>query len=333
MAEQEQVSAGTQLKVLHGRAGWLFLDNDSNAVVRQHAGERLFAPGSLDLWRRTLDMRESYCRSRRIAYAKMVAPDTHAIYPEYLPESLVPAPVRPIHQLIEHLQARSGIPLVYPLAELQAAKSRGLVGHQTDSHWSSFGAFVAYRTLMQALGVVLPILVEDDVAFSERTGVGDLGTKLFEQAIGAYTHCSFKRPRARLVWSNGVSNRGNIALWESRDASLPVGLLCSDSYGYHLQPFLAESFSRMIAVHSPLMELELIERYRPDVVINVLAERFILVVPDDLRGEGALELGRRKRPDAATPWSAAVPGNLEWPFSEPGGLPASGSRPASARAP
>jgi hypothetical protein len=311
MAEQEQASAGTQLKVLRGRAGWLFLDNDSNAVVRQHSGERLFAPESLDLWRHTLDMRASYCRVRRIAYAKMIAPDTHAMYPEHLPESLVPARVRPIHQLLDHLQARSGTPLVYPLAELQAAKSRGLVGHQTDSHWSSFGAFVAYQALMQTLGVVLPILAEDDVEFSERTGAGDLGTKLREQAIGAYTHCSVKRPQARLIWSNGVSNRGNIALWESRDTSLPVGLLCSDSYGYHLQPFLAESFSRMMAVHSPLMELELIERYRPDVVINVLAVRFILVVPDDLRGEGALELARRKRPEAATPWCAAMPENPE----------------------
>ncbi|WP_048707656.1 alginate O-acetyltransferase AlgX-related protein [Microvirga massiliensis] len=314
MAEQEQVLAGGQLKVLHGKAGWLFLHNDSNAVVRQHAGERLFAPGSLDLWRRTLDMRAS-CRVRRIAYVKMIAPDTHAIYPEYLPESLVPARVRPIHQLIDHLQARSGIPLVYPLAELQAAKSRGLVGHQTDSHWSSFGAFVGYQALMQALGAVLPILAEDHVEFSNRTGVGDLGAKLFEQAMGAYSHCSVKRPRARLVWSNGVPNRGNIALWESRDASLPTGLLCSDSYGYHLQPFLAESFGRMMAVHSPLMELEFIERYRPAVVINLLAERFILVVPDDLRGEGALMLVRRKRPEAAAPWSAAIPGIPEGALS------------------
>jgi hypothetical protein len=308
MADEQQALTGTELQVLHGRSGWLFLDNDSNAVVRQHIGERLLAPEALDLWRRTLELRVSYCRSRDIDYVKIVAPDTHAIYAEYLPESIAPVKTRPIHQLMDHLHARSDIRLVYPLPALQAAKSRGLVGHSTDSHWSSFGAFVAYRTMMEALGVVLPILTGDDVEFSERSGVGDLGAKLPEQRAGAYMHCVVKRPRARRVWSNSVSNRGNIALWENTDASLPVGLLCSDSYGYHLQPFLAESFSRMVAVHTPLMEFDLIERYRPNVVINVLAERFMLVVPDDLRGEAALEIARRKRPEVATPEGALTVG-------------------------
>ena len=63
----------------------------------------------------------------------------------------------------------------------------------------------------------------------------------------------------------------------------------------------------MIAVHSPLMEIDLIERYRPDFVINVLAERFLLLVPDDLRGESALDLARRKRPDTVLPADVLVP--------------------------
>ena len=43
-----------------GKDGWLFLDNDTNMVVKQHTGELLLTPGELQHWQLILENRTSW---------------------------------------------------------------------------------------------------------------------------------------------------------------------------------------------------------------------------------------------------------------------------------
>jgi hypothetical protein len=289
-------------KLIDGKNGWLFLHNDSNGVVLQHTGLRQFTGGELILWRRTLEMRDAYCKAHNASYRMVVAPDTHALYPEFLPDDIVPVPHRPIHQLLDHLNNYSNMRLIYPLEAMKEAKEQAFVGQMTDSHWSHYGAFVAYRKLMATFPNDIRSLNFDDVVISNTVSIGDLGEKIPGGKEGCTTSCKLKKVYSHQVWCNDVSNRGNISVWRHQDQSLPVGLFCSDSYGYHWQAYLAQSFSTLVCVHSPLLELDLLERYRPNVVISLLSERFIKSVPDDLRGERAVRLAQQKKPEAGLPW-------------------------------
>jgi hypothetical protein len=47
-------------KVVRGKDGWLFLDNDSNRVIAQHSGELRFTEEQLDQWHYLLECRTAW---------------------------------------------------------------------------------------------------------------------------------------------------------------------------------------------------------------------------------------------------------------------------------
>ncbi len=52
-------------KVTRGRDGWLFLDGDTNEVMRQQRGELLFSDEQLDKWRSLLEARTEWLGQAR----------------------------------------------------------------------------------------------------------------------------------------------------------------------------------------------------------------------------------------------------------------------------
>jgi alginate O-acetyltransferase complex protein AlgJ len=268
-------------KVVEGRDGWLFLANDANRVLEQHAGRRRLSQIELHGWRRLLETRTDLVEGLGARYLAVVSPDAHSVYPDKLPEHVVPAPERPIHQLLDALSG-SRARVLYPLPELRAARPRRDVYARDDSHWNQYGAFVAYRRLMDELEphVAARRLAEDEVAFFEMEG-GDLSYKL----PGRSTRRTFAEVRAggaRLVRDNLVEGTGALMETECPDAPDSACMLFGDSCSYDLIRFLAESFGRFTFAHSVTLDRALIERERPDVVISLIAERFLVRVPDDL---------------------------------------------------
>ena len=70
------------------------------------------------------------------------------------------------------------------------------------------------------------------------------------------------------------------AVFERPDAShLPRCLVVGDSFCLELLPWLAESFSRLAFVWLPDPPLDLVELERPDLLLQVKSERFLLSGP------------------------------------------------------
>ena len=97
-------------KVVEGKDGWLFLVRDTNHVMDQHTGRLQFTPRQLEDWRYVLETRSAWLAGRQIPYFFIVPPNTHAVYPEYLPDDVVPVAERPVLQLMRHLRERSRRP-------------------------------------------------------------------------------------------------------------------------------------------------------------------------------------------------------------------------------
>ena len=91
-------------KVVRGKEGWLFLDNDSNFFMKQHRGELLFTDEQLAEWRTLLEARIAWLEGRDIPYHFMVAPNPHSVYPDMLPFDVPPGTIRPVIQLIDYLK-------------------------------------------------------------------------------------------------------------------------------------------------------------------------------------------------------------------------------------
>jgi alginate O-acetyltransferase complex protein AlgJ len=289
-------------KVVRGRDGWLFLANDTNDVMSQHAGTRTLSAEEMERWVAVLEERTQRLGERDVPYICLIAPDTHAVYREKLPAGFEPARERSIHRLLQRLgDGEFAARVIYPLEELVREKPKRWVYSAFDSHWTEFGALVAYRRLMKDVSDLMPVRQLDpaDITFTDQKRPAELLFKIGVERDIEHLHASFP-VHARLVDDNEVENQGSFAVLECDDAPPTTCVLFGDSYTHAMLPFLAESFRRLVFAHTPWLDYELIERERPDIVISLFAERFLIYVADDSYGITIEDLASKKLAEGAT---------------------------------
>ncbi len=292
-------------KVLFGTEGWLYLRRDTNDILGQHTGRVTLEPEQRAAWREVLEGRMRESERLGLTWSCVVAPDKESVYPEYLPKEIVPVARRPIHEFLG-LAEEIGAPVSYPLDRLLSAKGEYELYPRTDTHWNYRGAYVAYREFcddLLARGVDLDVVEEDEVEWIDDVTEGDLGVKVHpEPIVGPTIRPSLRRNRARSAADNGVSNHGHVESFE-QPGDGPRCVLFGESFALFLLPFLKETFQRLVFVHTSMFVSEILEHERPDVVLSLPLERFLIRVPKD---ENALDelraTARRKGGDL--PWPA-----------------------------
>src|SRR3989442_307255 len=152
-----------------------------------------------------------------------------------------------------------------------------------------------------------------EVSFKESLAAGDLGNKLVPARLDSQLFATVRYPEARLLYDNCIDNTGSVAITESRIAPPTTCLLLGDSYCYPFVKFLAESFGRLVVVHSACLDRRLLSDVQPDVVVNLMAERFLIEVPDDDRDPGLSTHARAKRQAHRTRPPLVYWANHRWP--------------------
>jgi hypothetical protein len=294
---------GDRAKVLRGKDGWLFLRDDTNDVLGQHTGLVQMGPERLASWERVLAGRVATMQELGLPWVVQVAPDKEGVYPDLLPPEIVPAPRRPVHDFLD-VAARVGAPVHYPLEQLRA-KARGgrPVYYVTDTHWNQLGAYVAYREICNELasrGVAVPTLAEEDVEWVTVETEGDLGEKLKPPETGPTILARLRNHTSTLVADNGIANHGRVMVFEAPGSDAPTCVAFGESFGNHLLLFLKESFSRLVYVHTSTLDRVRLQEERPDAVVSMPLERFLIDVPDDTDAHAKLEATARRKIDAET---------------------------------
>jgi SAM-dependent methyltransferase len=270
--------------VARGKNGWLFLQQDTNSVLKQHSGEIRITEEDLERWQATLDSRVERLHRLGSRYFFFIAPNKESIYAEELPNGIPSAPERPVHQLIHRLErVGSSVPIIYPDQELIAAKSRWAVYSKGDTHWNGIGAFISYQKLIEAIEDVATVncLRLDNLEFLDWRTTGDLSGKLTPPEDTAVILARPRVRRARLLEDNGVRTGGRVLVFGRSDLSPSKCLMFGDSFAWNLFGFLAESFQRFVFVHRSTVDYDIVRNESPDVVISESAERFLIQVPDD----------------------------------------------------
>jgi alginate O-acetyltransferase complex protein AlgJ len=284
------------MKVAQGKEGWLFLDNDTNNIVSQLNGELTFSPKDLYQWKLLLEMRRAWMNQHNISHFYTVIPNKACVYPEYLPDSIQLSERRCINQLIEYLDHYSFSKLIYPLPELLQAKQEMLVYRLTDTHWTAFGAYIGYLALISEISKSHPVYIvpRSSIVFEVYDDpISDLGSKVGIDG-GASIKASLTNQKAQCILDNQIVANGHAQIYDNPDKSLPKAVLFRDSFGNSMLDFLAESFSRLVVVWQPHIDYSVIEAEKPDVVINQQVERFLVRIPDDLKGPSHNEIVQAK---------------------------------------
>jgi hypothetical protein len=242
-----------------------------------------------------LESRAGWLAARGIPYFFLVGPDAHAVYPEMLPDDFRIAETRPVHQLIDHLEAQSSFRIHYPLDELREQKPRQ-VYTQTSTHWTQLGALIALGVLGEAMSESVPVnrLTEEDVTLIEETRAGDLGKKVRPPQESLHVWTEPRDGRSGVAYDNRIPNLGRRIEFASITGE-GICLVFGDSFANSLLPLLAQSFRGLVFAHIPTLDRSLVEEVKPDVVVTVTAERFLIRPPDDEAAPSLMDLERQKR--------------------------------------
>ena len=266
-------------------------------MIAQHLGRLRFSDGELRRWRFVLETRGAWLEKHGADHFFLVAPNAHSVYPEDLPAGNEMSDRRPVAQLIQYLAANaSSAALIYPLDDLRAERELCTFG-KTETHWSELGAFIAYERLMVdvATNHAVVALRRDDLLVIEKDFVGDLGLKVEPAESAPLAFVEVKHAQAELVSDNRVMNQGRRIEYRSSAPCKAKCLVYGDSFAHRIVPYIAETFAVTVSAHIATLDYALVERERPDLVIGVMNERFLINVPNDLDAPTLDELAAEKK--------------------------------------
>ena len=89
----------------------------------------------------------------------LVAPSSAEIYPETIPEGFSKAGGETVFEAFESVATDAGATVIYPAETMKAHKNDGAgfdIYHNTDSHWSAYGAYWALYDLMNYISQSAP---------------------------------------------------------------------------------------------------------------------------------------------------------------------------------
>jgi hypothetical protein len=272
-------------RVLITPSGRLFLYRDRNRTLDQHLGRLPFDAEGVESWAQILRRRCERLGRLGSSYCFLVAPNAHSIYNDELPEEYQSEAMRPVEQLAAELPPELGSIIVNPTDVIRSRRDEGIMYPLTDTHWSHRGAFVAYRHLLSVLTGVAPVAA-DRVSFKLGVFEGGLGRLLVPPRSSPTERTSIAEATSTCLYDNRVFNHGSILVFgrggREPDAEPATrAIIFGDSFTWHLLPYIAETFDRLVWVHSTSIDFRLVELERPDAVISETTERFITRLPTD----------------------------------------------------
>ena len=292
--------------VVEGQEGWYFFAGDN--MIENVTGHAQFDETTLRAWRDLLESRRDWLAERGIAYLFVIPPDKHTVYPEYLPKWIKVArgPTK-LSQFLAYMKANSTVPIVDLRSVLIESKKRERVYQFTDTHWTHEGGFVTYQEVMRALAAQIPGIEPLDIGQFARSYVtqpgGDLARLLGQENLMEKDFVQL----TPLSPPEGVASATDAEIYPKAwpPATDPIittnphasgtAILFRDSFAGSWATYLSYHFNRIIYIWDYSWNPELIEKERPQVVIDEMLERFLnLTDPNKLMAEDGLDQSRHR---------------------------------------
>lgn len=269
-------------KVVVGKDGWFYLGNSYNRVMDQHRGLYPLSPDSARYIARHLLLRQQELARQGIRLYVLIAPDSHTIYPEHLPNHLTPSPNPSRLDVLKQAVAETNLPLVDIRDTLRAAKRDHVVYNQTDTHWNDYGTLIGCAALLnrirQDVSTIAPIRPAD-YQIQKQQGIGgdlvrmmtvqdEVKDPVFYHIKPAVSRAA--RPVATVP--NSVSGFPSTRFIGSGTGRL---LFIGDSFSHSMMQYLPGYFRESYFVRGSELDSTLVRTEHPEVVVVEVVERNI----------------------------------------------------------
>jgi alginate O-acetyltransferase complex protein AlgJ len=265
-----------------GPRGWLFYADDGG--LEDFTNEHPLTEAEIQNWRTTIVRAKKWCQARGIAYVFTILPDKGSIYPELFPQT-----ARRVNRLSRADQVVTAITDVGAAVDVRPAlldaKRSARVFQKTDTHWNQRGAYIGYRTIIDALRLQLPSIPpskpESDfepmtrhIAGMDLAGMMGLTRVLGEEDLRFVP----KQKRQYVVvepkWNIVEAGEPRIVT-EIPGSTLPRAVVFRDSFTSAMAPYFSEHFSRVVYLWRNDFAVDEIEKEHPDVVLQEIVGRHV----------------------------------------------------------
>jgi hypothetical protein len=268
--------------VITGKKGWLYYNSPTEGKsLCDYYGLVNFTKGETERIHQRLDTLKARLDSLNIPVLIAFIPNKHSVYPEYLPFNYSPARAPHTREnQIDSLLKLTNIKYINLHPILQKSKSvyPYPLYSQTDSHWNELGAYIGYRNIMNLVQPMFPKLKTYSLA-DYSIGVrrapidGDLANLIF--MTGKLNDTDIKlTPKFKTQASRLPQSDSPAVEYVKKDSKEPVILMIHDSFTLLMRPLIAESFSHSIFVWSKNVDMNLVKKHHPDVIVIEFVERY-----------------------------------------------------------
>jgi hypothetical protein len=286
--------------------GWLFLINDRANYLRYLFGKTIWSQIILERAKSIFLERYIGLLAHNIQYFKYVIPEKSSIYNEYLPKMFTELEIcdeRPASML-----CNKGLKFYHYLhATLVDAKSYGLLYFRGDSHANWLGSYFIYNYIINEMNMSVetfkttpPIQLrtltaslvgyggdlydqmngDQKIFLSPQGALGGLGLDGKIEHLVSYVLPESVKNSRRIECDEIYSSRDNerrTYVYENSDENLPRAVIFRDSTSQFILDLIAEHFSYCIFIwHKGSCYQDIIDREKPDVVLHIMAERFLV---------------------------------------------------------
>jgi alginate O-acetyltransferase complex protein AlgJ len=265
---------------MQGEQGWIYWAKEG--MVENYTGQAQFTQKDLQGWQKLLESRRDWLAQRGEKYIFVVAPNKETIYPEFLPKWVVKTrqPVK-LDAFLAYMSQHSTVLMLDLRPDLIAAKTQGPTYYKTDTHWNNFGAFMAYRRLINTLQTQIPDLKPLDLECFARKPIvargGDLAVCIGQEDDMPETQGVAFRPLEPLQplqrlqrYAHDGQNWGIVTQNPAKKGKV---ILFRDSFAEAWIPFVGYHFNQVIYLPERVWDRGMLEREKPDLVIDEIVER------------------------------------------------------------
>jgi hypothetical protein len=291
--------------VLIGKNNWLFF-TESN-LIDDFVGADPFTNEELETWRLNLENKRDWLATQGVRYLFVVAPNKQTIYPEYLPDYLYKDRGQSrLQQLMAYLKTHSDVSILDLSGAMTEEKKRHRIYHVTDTHWNDRGAYVAYRAIMDRIRQWFPevSLTQNRIVETKNilgtggdlAGMLDMADTMQEERpvlMIEPTICSARIELDIAELDAANPNKPKPYMTKCNKSKIRA-VVFRDSFFEPVIPFITEDFNQIVYIwqqYDHAIMKKLIEQQKPQIVIEEMVERLLILVREPSRRDGKITAG------------------------------------------
>ncbi len=276
--------------VLIGSDHRFFIGSEEKKLYER---EHTFSSAQLDSFQAEWLYRMNNFKKRSIKTYMLIAPTALEVYPINLPANIQQlAYNNQSMQLKNRMNKLYPNQITYPLSTLKGKAKHENLYFKLDNHWNQLGAYYAIKTLFKTIQTKEPTTNFDfmnHVAFSETeiTG-GYLATMIGKPNLKEKVPLvDLKETTYQSIQAFGFKAPDNFSYQFDYEKHFknPTAknkqkvLIIRDSFGDDCIPFLAQAYEETLFIFDAWQygrNEEIIDRYKPDVIIYITYERYLI---------------------------------------------------------